>query len=153
MTRTTGTIMGLALALTIPTASAIPAPSCPEVDSARAMLSRAAATQNDRELQAPRNQPETQAPRNQDVQAPREQRQDAPAPRARQEQETQAPRDQGLQAPRDGNPPSASGKQDTVPPQMKRAATLVKEADTACQAGNTAEASQKAKAAMALMQQ
>ena len=36
---------------------------------------------------------------------------------------------------------------------MKEAAVLVKEADTDCQAGNTAEASQKAKAAIALMQQ
>ena len=107
MTKPTGTIMGLAFALTIPTASAIPAPACPEVDSARAMLSKAAATQNDRELKAPSG----------------------------------------------GNTPSAPGTQDTVPPQMKRAALLVKEADTACQAGNTAEAAQKAKDAMALMQQ
>ena len=107
MTKTTGTIMGLAFALTIPTAPAIPAPACPEVDSARAMLSKAAATQNDRELKAPSG----------------------------------------------GNTPSAPGTQDTVPPQMKRAAMLVKEADTACQAGNTAEAAQKAKDAMALMQQ
>ena len=139
MTKTTGTIMGQALAWTIPTASAIPAPPCPEVESARAMLSRAAAAQNDRELQAPRGQPETKAPRNQDTQAPREQ-----------SQAVQAPRNQDIQAPRGGNTLSAS---DTVPPQMKRAATLVKEADTACQAGNTAEASEKAKAAMALMQQ
>jgi hypothetical protein len=95
------------------------------------MLSRAAATQNDRELQAPRSQQETQAARNQDTQAPRDQSRDAQPP----------------------NTPSASGQQDTVPPQMKRAALLVKEADTACQAGNTAEASQKAKDAMALMQQ
>ena len=107
MTKPTGTIMGLAFALTIPTASAIPAPECPEVDSARAMLSKAAATQNDRELKGPSG----------------------------------------------GNTPAAPGTQDTVPPQMKRAAMLVKEADTACQAGNTAEASEKAKAAMALMQQ
>jgi hypothetical protein len=107
MTKPTGTIMGLAFALTIPTASAIPAPACPEVDSARAMLSKAAATQNDRELKAPSG----------------------------------------------GNTPSAPGTQDTVPPQMKRAAMLVKEADTACQAGNTAEAAQKAKDAMTLMQQ
>ena len=107
MTKPTGTIMGLAFALTIPTASAIPAPPCPEVDSARAMLSKAAATQNDRELKAPSG----------------------------------------------GNTPSAPGTQDTVPPQMKRAAMLVKEADAACQAGNTAEAAQKAKDAMALMQQ
>ena len=142
MTKPTGTIMGLAFALTIPTASAIPAPACPEVESARAMLSRAAAAQNDRELQAPRGQPETKAPRNQDTQAPREQGQDA-----------QAPRKQDTQAPRGGTAPAAPGTQDTVPPQMKRAALLVKEADTACQAGNTAEAAQKAKDAMALMQQ
>jgi hypothetical protein len=107
MTKPTGTIMGLAFALTIPTGSAIPAPACPEVDSARAMLSKAAATQNDRELQAPSG----------------------------------------------GNKPAAPGTQDTVPAQMKRAAMLVKEADTACQSGNTAEAAEKAKAAMALMQQ
>jgi hypothetical protein len=107
MTKPTGTIMGLAFALTIPTASAIPAAACPEVESARAMLSKAAATQNDRELKAPSG----------------------------------------------GNTPSTPGTQDTVPPQMKRAAMLVKEADTACQAGNTAEAAQKAKDAMALMQQ
>ena len=107
MTKPTGTIMGLAFALTIPTASAIPAPACPEVDSARAMLSKAAATQNDRELKGPSG----------------------------------------------GNTPAAPGTQDTVPAQMKRAALLVKEADTACQAGNTVEASEKAKAAMALMQQ
>lgn len=107
MTKPTGTIVGLAFALTIATASAIPAPACPEVDSARAMLSKAAATQNDRELQAPSG----------------------------------------------GNKPAAPGTQDTVPAQMKRAALLVKEADTACQSGNTAEAAEKAKAAMALMQQ
>ena len=83
----TGTIAGLALVLTIPAASAFSAPSCPDVDSARAMLTRAAATQNDRELQAPRQ--ETQAARSQDVQAPR-QGQDVQAPR--QGQDVQAPR-------------------------------------------------------------
>lgn len=112
MIKTTGTIMGLALAFTLPTASAIPAPACPEVDSARAMLSRAAATQNDRELQAPRD------------------------PSARQDPEIQKPRGQ-----------------DTMPPQINEAAALVKEADTDCQAGNTVEASQKAKTAIVLMQQ
>ncbi len=65
----TGTIVSLALVLTIPAASAFSAASCPDVDSARAMLTRAAATQNDRELQAPRQ--ETQASRSQDVQARR----------------------------------------------------------------------------------
>ena len=112
MIKTTGVIMGLAFALTIPTASAIPAPACPEVDSARAMLSRVAATQNDREIQTPRDAT------------------------ARPDPENQKPRGQ-----------------DTVPPLMKEAAVLVKEADTDCQAGNLAEASQKAKAAIVLMQQ
>jgi hypothetical protein len=37
--------------------------------------------------------------------------------------------------------------------EVTRAATLVKEADAACQAGRTAEASQKAKAAIVLMKQ
>jgi hypothetical protein len=142
--KVTGTIVGLALVLTIPAASAFSAPSCPEVDSARAMLTRAAATQNDRELQAPRGQ-ETQASRSQDVQAPR-QGQDVQAPR--QGQDIQAPRNQDVQSPRAG-----ATAQATVPSHMTRAATLVKEADTACQAGKTAEASQKAKDAMVLMQQ
>ncbi len=158
----TGTIAGLALVLTIPAASAFSAPSCPDVDSARAMLTRAAATQNDRELQAPRQ--ETQAARSQDVQAPRQgqdvqaprQGQDVQAPRQgqdvqapRQGQDVQAPRNQDVQSPRAG----ATAGQTTVPSHMTQAATLVKEADTACQAGKTAEASQKAKAAIALMQQ
>ena len=142
----TGTIVSLALVLTIPAASAFSAASCPDVDSARAMLTRAAATQNDRELQAPRQ--ETQASRSQDVQAPR-QGQDVQAPR--QGQDVQAPRQgQDVQSPRAGA--TASGPT-TVPSHMTQAATLVKEADTACQAGKTAEASQKAKAAIALMQQ
>jgi hypothetical protein len=147
--KTIGSIVGLALVLTIPAASAFSAPSCPEVDSARAMLTRAAATQNDRERQAPRGQ-ETQASRSQDIQAPRGQGQDIQAPR--QGQDVQAPRNQDIQSPRSGTTASGSG-QATVPSHMTRAAALVKEADTACQAGKTAEASQKAKAAIVLMQQ
>ena len=117
MMKATGTLMGLALAFTISTSSAIAAPACPEVDSARAMLAQAAAKQNERELQAPRDQGQGAQPKD-----------------------------------RQGAAPEA-GKQDTVPPQMKRAALLVKDADTACQAGNTAEAAEKAKAAIGLMQQ
>ena len=116
MMKTTGTFMGLALAFTISTSSAIAAPACPEVDAARAMLAQAAAKQNERELQAPRDQGQGTQPKD-----------------------------------RQGAPPEA-GKQD-IPPQMKRAALLVKDADTACQAGNTAEAAEKAKAAIGLMQQ
>lgn len=102
MIKTIGVIMGLAFGLTIPTASAIPAPACPEVDSARELLSRAAATQNDRELQTSRNQ--------------------------------------------EGQKPVP------VPPLMKEAALLVKEAGTECEAGNTVAASQKAKTAIVLLQ-
>jgi hypothetical protein len=131
MTKIVATLMGLGLALTLPTAPAIPTPSCPEVESARDMLMRTAASQNDRELQAPRRQPETNAPRDQG--------QDVQAPRAG-EQET----------------PGASASQGTVPPvrsEVTQAAALVKEADAACQAGKTADAAQKAKAALVLMQQ
>jgi hypothetical protein len=143
MKKVTGTLMGLALTLTLPTAS-VPAPACPDVESAREMLTRTAASQNDRELQASRGQ---------DTQAPRDRSQDVQTPRAG-EQEIQAPRNQDIQAPRGGNAPTASASQ--VPPvrsEVTRAATLVKEADAACQAGRTAEASQKAKAAIVLMKQ
>ena len=104
MIKITGVIMGLAFALTIPTGPATTAPACPEVDSAREMLSRAAATQNDRELQATRN-PEGQAPR-----------------------ERTAQQDPQIQTPR------AQDKV-PVPPLMKEAALLVKEAATDCEAG------------------
>lgn len=72
----------------------------------------------------------TQAPRSlagarsQDVQAPRS-------------QDIQAPRSQGVQAPRSV--------------ELKQAATLVKEADAACKAGNSSLATVKANAAMELL--
>jgi hypothetical protein len=75
---------------------------------------------------------ETQAPRSlagarsQDVQAPRS-------------QDVQAPRSQSVQAPRSL--------------ELKNAATLVKEADTACNAGQGAMATEKAKAAMELLKE
>ena len=146
MKKMTGTLMGLAVALTLPTATAIPAPSCPDVESAREMLTRTAARQNDRELQASRGQQETTVSRNQDVQAPRDRSQNVQAPRAG---------EQDVQAARGENTPAASAGQGTVPVplEMTRAASLVKEADAACQAGKTAEASQKAKAAIVLLQQ
>ncbi len=123
MTKTIGTLMGLALALAIPTASAIPAPSCPDVEAARAMLAKAAATENERVLKETplKETPPKEAPKGQPEQAPRA----APA------------------APTAPDPS----------PEKKRAALLVKEADEACQAGQTAAASEKAKAAMALLRQ
>jgi fatty acid/phospholipid biosynthesis enzyme len=72
------------------------------------------------------------APRSQDVQAPRSQ--DVQAPRS---QNIQDPRSQDVQAPRSA--------------ELKKAATLVKEADAACNAGNSAMATDKAKAAMELL--
>jgi fatty acid/phospholipid biosynthesis enzyme len=82
-------------------------------------------------VQAPRSQ-DVQAPRSQDVQAPRSQ--NIQAPRS---QDVQAPRSQDVQAPRSA--------------ELKKAATLVKEADAACNAGNSAMATEKAKAAMELL--
>jgi hypothetical protein len=82
-------------------------------------------------VQAPRSQ-DVQAPRSQDVQAPRSQ--DVQAPRS---QDVQAPRSQDVQAPRSA--------------ELKKAATLVKEADAAWNAGNNAMATEKAKAAMELL--
>jgi hypothetical protein len=69
------------------------------------------------------------AARSQDVQAPRSQ--DVQAPR---NQDIQAPRNQDVQAPRG------------------QAAQLAKEAEAACNSGNTALASEKARAAMSLIE-
>jgi hypothetical protein len=52
-------------------------------------------------------------------------------------QDVQAPRSQNIQAPRSA--------------ELKKAATFVKEADAACKAGNSAMATEKAKAAMELL--
>jgi hypothetical protein len=104
------------------------APSCPAVDSARAMLSQAAAEQNARDLKQAR--PEPQKP---SAQKP-----------ADKKSSPQKPADQSSQAPPTIEPEPVSAE-------MQRAAMLVKEADEACQAGQTTEATDKAKAAMALM--
>jgi fatty acid/phospholipid biosynthesis enzyme len=73
------------------------------------------------ESQAPRS---LAGARSQDVQAPRS-------------QDVQAPRSQDVQAPRSA--------------EITKAATLVKEADAACNAGNSAMATEKAKAATQLL--
>lgn len=94
------------------------------------------------DVQAPRNQ-DLQAPRSNDVQAPRSN--DVQAPR---NQDLQAPRDQDVQSPR-GGAAAQRGAQAPRSPEYREAATLVKEAEAACQAGNTTVASEKARAAMA----
>jgi hypothetical protein len=144
------------------------ATTCVDVESAKVMLKQqqTVATQNIRaprslagaqsqDIQAPRSQ-ELQAPRSQELQAPRSQELQAPrsqelqAPRS---QELQAPRSQELQAPRsqDTQAPRSQGVQAARSAELTKAATLVREADAACKAGNTAMASEKAKAAMELL--
>jgi len=98
--------------------------------------------------QAPRGSQEVQAPRGkQEVQAPRGS-QEVQAPRGK--QEVQAPRgSQEVQAPR-----TAAGSATTAQAprgDMTKAASLVKEAEAACKSGNMALATDKAKAALAIL--
>lgn len=126
MTTTIRPITTLALAWMISATPTMAAAPCPAVDSARAMLSRAAAEQNDRDIK--QAQPPPQKPG------------EKPGDKKSGEQ----PDDKSAQAPPTITPAPISAE-------MQRAALLVKEADDACQAGKTAEATDKAKAAMALM--
>ena len=154
--KATSTLAGLALglALALPIAPAVSAPACPEVESARQMLAKAAAAKNEQDLkQMPRNVPTSQ-----------------PGPQTQPGAQTQPPGAQpkaGPQSqPKAGGQPTpnqqdqARGGHDKdapvvetapVPEDLKRAALLVKEADAACQAGQAAQAAEKAQAAMALM--
>jgi hypothetical protein len=70
-------------------------------------------------------------------------------PLASRSEEVQAPRGQDVQAPR-GQEVQAPRGQETQAPRGQ-AAQLVKEAEAACSSGNTALASEKARAAMALI--
>jgi hypothetical protein len=117
---------------------------CADVESAKAVLGKRAAASGDpraaartQELQAPRGN-DVQAPRGNDVQAPRN-------------QDIQAPRDQEIQSPRGGSS-APRGAQSPRSPEFREAAALVKEAEAACNAGNTTVASEKARAAMARLQ-
>jgi hypothetical protein len=107
-------------------------PTCPpEVALAKAMLTARGGDMMascSQDVQAPRSQA-TQAGRSQDVQSPRS-------------QDTQAPRSDDVQSPR-----STAGSVSVT----RQAQTLVMEAEAACQAGNTAAASQKARAALEIM--
>jgi hypothetical protein len=160
----TGVGMLALVALLGPTPAST-ATMCADVESAKVALnkhaaagadSRAAARSQDvqsprgNDVQAPRSN-EVQAPRNQDLQAPRSN--DVQAPRsndvqAPRNQDLQAPRDQDVQSPR-GGAATQRGAQASRSPEYREAATLVKEAEAACQAGNTTVASEKARAAMA----
>ena len=126
-------------------ASIAQAPMCPpEVASARAMLEARGG-----DLQASRSQ-DVQAPRSQDVQALRNQgSQDTQASRS---QDVQAPRSQDVQAPRNQQDPQAQGPAASARTTQK-AQALVREAEAACRLGNTAQASQKALAALEIIKQ
>ena len=108
--------------------------------------SRTAAGARGQDAQAPRGQ-DVQAPRGQNFQAPRGQ--DVQAPRG---QNFQAPRGQDLQAPR-GQDVQAPRGQDVQAPGVSKAASLVREAEQACKKGNMKLASEKAKAALAQLNQ
>jgi hypothetical protein len=117
---------------------------CADVESAKAVLGKRAAASGDpraaartQDLQAPRGN-DVQAPRGNDVRAPRN-------------QDIQAPRDQEIQSPRGGSS-APRGAQSPRSPELREAAALVKEAEAACNAGNTTVASEKARAAMARLQ-
>jgi len=117
---------------------------CADVESAKVVLSKHAAASSDSRASA-RSQNQ-QAPRSNDVQAPRSD--DVQAPRSN---DVQAPRDQEVQSPRSGSS-APRGAQSARSPEYREAATLVKEAEAACNAGNTTVASEKARAAMARLQ-
>jgi hypothetical protein len=98
-------------------------------------------------VQAPRGQ-DVQAPRGQDVQAPRGQ--DVQAPRG---QDVQAPRGQDVQAPRgqDVQAPRAAAGSRVEDATLQRASALVEEAERACKAGDMTLSTEKAKAALELL--
>ena len=110
------------------------------------------------DVQSPRGNQNVQSPRgNQDVQSPRG-NQDVQSPRGNQNtqsprgnQDVQSPRgNQDVQSPRTGTGTTASS-QAPRSSNLKKAASLVKEAEAACKAGNMTQASKKAKSALALM--
>jgi len=158
-------VLSVAVAVTLsPALSSAQSSSCPaEVTQAKDLLSKktasvkpddiqaprslAGARQNEAQ-QAPRGNQNVQAPRgNQDVQAPRG-NQDVQAPRGN--QNVQAPRgNQDVQAPRTSTGATAAAQAPRT--DMTKAASLVKEAEAACKAGNMTLASDKAKAALAIL--
>jgi len=148
-------------------------PACPpEVEQAKEMLSQkqtaavkpedvqvprsmagarqdAQSPRGNQDVQSPRGNQNVQSPRgNQDVQSPRG-NQDVQSPRGN--QDVQSPRgNQDVQSPRVGAGTTAS-TQAPKSSNLKKAASLVKEAEAACKAGNMTQASKKAKSAMALL--
>ncbi|HEX9419885.1 MAG TPA: hypothetical protein VGA81_12585 [Methylomirabilota bacterium] len=166
-------VLSVAVALSLSPAVTTAQGTCPaEVAQAKDMLTKRTASVKPDDIQAPRSlagarsNESVQAPRgNQDVQAPRG-NQDVQAPRGNQNvqaprgnQDVQAPRgNQNVQAPR-GNqdvqaPRSGAGSTTTAQAprgDMSKATALVNEAEAACKAGNMKLATDKAKAAIAIL--
>ena len=111
----------------------------PEVASAKAMLNARGgdAQASSRGTNTPPSRSQNaQAARSQDVQAPRN-------------QDVQAPRSQDVQAPRDRY--AQASPERTAPGAPLSAQALVREAEADCQQGRTAEAREKALAALEIM--
>ena len=149
--------------------------SCPaEVSQAKEMLSKVrktavvkpedvevpramAGARENQNVQSPRGSQDVESPRgNQNVQSPRG-NQDVQSPRGN--QDVQSPREnENVQSPR-GNqdvqaPRTMAGATTPAQPtraEITKAGSLVKQAESACKAGNTTLATEKAKAAMALL--
>jgi len=166
-------VVSVVVALSLSPAMGTAQTKCPaEVTQAKDMLSKKTASVNPDDIQAPRSlagarsNENVQSPRgNQDVQSPRG-NQDVQSPRGNQNvqsprgnQDVQSPRgNQDVQSPR-GNqdvqsPRAAAGSTTTAQTpraDMTKATSLVKEAEAACKAGNMTLASDKAKAALAIL--
>ena len=148
-------ILSVAVTMSLSPAVSSAGSTCPtEVAQAKDMLTKKTAVAKADTIQPPRSlagarQDVVQAPReNQDVQAPRE-NQNVQAPR--ENQNVQAPRtnEEINQAPRSG-----AGATTTAPASradVTKAASLVKQAEAACKAGKLTLASEKAKAALAIL--
>jgi hypothetical protein len=166
-------VLSVAVALSLSPALSMAQASCPaEVAQAKDMLSKKTASVKPDDVQAPRSlagsrqKENVQSPRgNQDVQSPRG-NQDVQSPRGN--QDVQSPRgNQDVQSPRGNqNVQSPRGNQDVQSPRtatgptttaqapradMTKAASLVKEAEAACKSGNMTLATDKAKAALAIL--
>ncbi len=136
-------ILSLAFVTTLGAGPASSAATCADVEQAKiALKSQPASTSGYRatDQRQERGESDVQNRRSQDPQAPRSNEIQAP----RQQDEVQAPRGQDNRSGSDAPAPRS--------PERRQAAALVGQADAACKAGNTAQASEKARAAMALLQ-
>ena len=139
-------VLSVAVAVSLSPVVSSAQSTCPaEVAQAKDMLTKKTAAAKADNDQAPRSlagarQDVAQAPReNQNVQAPRE-NQNVQAPRTNEEIN---------QAPRSGA--GATTTAQALRADMAKAASLVKQAEAACKAGNLTQASDKAKAALAIL--